>query len=176
MAKAVQSSRKKASSKKQAVKSGGIRGWLSVGKRATLVPLAIFALLFSAVGAYYVTQSKAAVSGPLGAYDCRILGRIWNGSKCTNECESKVNGNRLITSRAYNYCSGNISFISQSVCNQKKRVWSVYVDGCARRNDQQTTTQRNPGPKQCQYGYARYVVQSDIDKCDTPYTPSPTSK
>lgn len=144
-------------------KPSGVRRWLSVGKRSTIVPFVVFALVFSAIGGYYVTQSQAAVSGSISAADCRLLGRAYVDGKCTNKCTSTINGNYLVTNQAYNYCKGNISFIPQTTCNNKNRQWSVFVGGCARRNDQQTTN----NAIQCASGYSRYVVASTLDFCDT---------
>jgi hypothetical protein len=151
----------------------------SRGVTHLLVPMLVFAVLIGATGAYFVTRSHAATVTPVASkYDCNVLGRVWNSTygKCTNTCTSYANGNYLVTSGAYNYCKGNIAFISSTTCANKHRVWSSYVNGCARRNQQVTVTAKNPGPIQCQYGYARYVVMSPYDKCDTPYTPSPSSK
>lgn len=140
-----------------------------------IVPAVVVAIV-GGIGAYMLTQSHAdyVITGPVPYGICQQMGRKWDSTaqKCSNTCISYANGNYLVTSRAYNYCKGNISFISQSTCNALHRVYVYYVDGCSRRNEQTNITQKNPSPWQCQGNYARYVVASPNDKCDTFYYPT----
>jgi hypothetical protein len=124
-----------------------------------LVPVVIAVVAIGGIGAYVLTKSQAAAY--LTSSECLIRGRVWNGSltgnPCSNTCKSGAGS--IVTASPYNYCSGAISKISKTTCDNTYRKW---IDqGCARRW-QQTNLANAP---QCTNSGATYTVKSPYDQC-----------
>lgn len=106
-----------------------------------MIALICIAVLVGIVGVVMIYQSSATskhLSGPIkNKQDCNLLGRVWKKKTktCENKCSDTSHGNYLVTNQAYNYCKGNISFISQNQCEKLSRRWAKYAGGCSRRND-----------------------------------------
>ena len=133
----------------------------------TLIAFVLVVGVIGGVGAYVITNSKAASA--LTSSTCYLRGRVWSttANTCTKTCISDA-GTAVVAS-PYDYCSGALSKISYATCDANGRKWLDV--GCARRWQQ---TDKADAP-QCKTAGQTYKVTSSIDKCVASTTTSTSS-